>query len=84
MKQQLKTNGMKREDVLLVLSYSNYDENELKVRMKEVEELIILEKIRASIYDTEIVDKLQTESWVIETILNEINKNKTTDGFRNN
>jgi len=76
MKQQLKTNGMKREDVLLVLSYSNYDENELKVRMKEVEELIILEKIRASIYDTEIIDKLQTESWVIETILNEINKNK--------
>lgn len=74
---QLKTNKMKREDVLLVLSYSNCDEYELKNRMREVEELIIRETIRTSVYDTELVEKLQTERWVIETILNTItNKNK--------
>lgn len=74
---QLKTNKMKREDVLLVLSYSNCDEYELKDRMREVEELIIRETIRTSVYDTKLVEKLQTERWVIETILNTItNKNK--------
>lgn len=73
---QLKLNTMKREDVLLVLSYSNCDEYELKQSMKEVEELIIQETVRASVYDTELVEKLQTERWVIETILNTItNKN---------
>ena len=76
MKQQLKTNGMKREDVLLVLSYSDCDEYELIAAMKEVEKLIILETVRTSMYDTKVIEKLETERWVIETILNEINKNK--------
>lgn len=69
---QLKSNTMKREDVLLVLSYSNCDEYELKERMREVEQLIIRETIRTSVYDTELVEKLQKERWVIETILNAI------------
>ena len=73
---QLKSNTMKREDVLLVLSYSNCDEYELQQAMRDVEQLIMRETVRASVHDTELVRKLQTERWVIETILNTItNKN---------
>jgi cell division protein FtsL len=70
MNTQRKLNTMKRKDVLLVLSYSNYNEYELQDRMREVETRINAELVRASIYDTEVVDELQKERWVIETILN--------------
>ena len=73
---QLKSNTMKREDVLLVLSYSNCDEYELKQAMRDVEQLIMRETVRASVHDTELVRKLQTERWVIETILNTITNKK--------
>ena len=72
MNTQRKLNTMKRKDVLLVLSYSNYNEYELQDRMREVETRINAELVRASIYDTEVVDELQKERWVIETILNTI------------
>jgi len=72
MNTQRKLNTMKRKDVLLVLSYSNYNEYELQDRMREVETRIKHLSMINSIYDTELLDELQKERWVIETILNTI------------
>jgi len=72
MNTQRKLNTMKRKDVLLVLSYSNYNEYELQDRMREVETRIKHFSMINSIYDTELLDELQKERWVIETILNTI------------